>query len=502
MVEINDEIIDRLREDPEVSRTVLLSDFALFIKVFHFYMTRKQFKFLDFHYTIIEELERYAFLENEETNLYIGMAPRYGKTSIMGYFVGWGYAINPQGNFIATSYGDDLIKKFSTTIRNIVTSELFRTIFGIRLTTDSTAKELWKLGDGGEFRASSLKGVITGFGAGIAEDKVFGGALLIDDYLKASDYGSQAKKDEVYDIFENTLKSRKNNPKTPIIVIAQRLAKDDLIGRIKQSQEDIIKAGGKIPVEDTWKFLEIKTYDEVKEETIWKEKHSPEYMERLREINPFLFYSQYQQNPIVMGGAVIKTQWFKYYPLDKPIKYKKLFITGDTAQKVKEHNDYSVFCLWGICSADDTLHLIDMIRGKWESPELKSNFVRFWRKWKVSKLGTCTAVYIEDKSSGTGLIQDLKKGRDEKESWGAVPVIGWLTERDKLVRVDDSLTYIAEGYVMLPCSKEYGSNPDFLSECESFTRDDSHTNDDMVDNLSMAVDIALARRSTSTLDVL
>lgn len=482
-LKITDDIIESLRDDQITARAVLLSDFSLFIKVFHYYTTRKQFKFKPFHYKIIRTLEKYAFKDNEKPNLYVGMAPRYGKTTIMNYFISWGFALNPYSNFIATSYGDDLVKKFSATIRAIVDCDLFRELFNVRISKDTSSKDLWKIQNGGEFRAASLQGVITGFGAGTEDISTFGGCLLIDDYLKASDYGSRTKKEQIVDIYENTLKSRRNaGLDTPIIIIAQRLAKDDLIGHIKDTEPD------------DWEFLEIETYDEQKGTTIWSEKHTPEQMERMRNVNAFLFYSQYQQKPIVLGGAVIKTEYFRYYPVNQTMAYQKIFMTGDTASKTKEHNDFSVFCVWGVTKTN-RLQLLDLIRGKWEAPDLKKEFLRLWARWKVSDLGICSGVYIEDKASGTGLIQDIKR-------MGGVPIIGWETQKDKLQRVEDSLDYIASGLVELPVSKDYSFVPDLLSECEAFTRDDSHDHDDMVDNLSMAVEIGLAKRKISILEVL
>lgn len=482
-IKINDELIQMLRDDPETARAVLLSDFSLFIKVFHYYTTRKQFKFKPFHYKIIRTLEKYAFQENEKPNLYIGMAPRYGKTTVMNYFISWGFALNPYCNFIATSYGDDLVKKFSATIRSVVDCDLFRELFNVRISKDTSSKDLWKIQNGGEFRAASLQGVITGFGAGTEDTSKFGGCLLIDDYLKASDYGSQAKKEQVVDIYENTLKSRRNaGLGTPIIIIAQRLAKDDLIGHIKETEPD------------DWEFLEIKTYDEESGTTIWPEKHSPKEMEQMKKLHSFLYYSQYQQDPIVLGGAVIKTEFFRYYPVNQDMSYSKIFMTGDTASKIKEHNDYSVFCVWG-ATKTNRLQLLDMIRGKWEAPDLKKEFLRLWARWKVTDFGICSGVYIEDKASGTGLIQDIKR-------FGGVPIIGWQTPKDKLQRVEDSLDYIASGLVELPVSKDYSFVPELLSECEAFTRDDSHPHDDIVDNLTMAIEIGLARRQISILEVL
>ena len=48
----------------------------------------------------------------------------------------------------------------------------------------------------------------------------------------------------------------------------------------------------------------------------------------------------------------------------------------------------------------------------------------------------------------------------------------------------------------------YGKNPDFLAECESFSRDMSHTHDDIVDTLVHLINSSIAKRQVSILEVL
>ena len=416
MNDITQEVIDDCLKNPNEFRYSLLGSFLRFVRVFHFYMHRKQFVVMPFHRKIIKKLEDMVFGRNEKLNLYLGIAPRYGKSQIVIYFIAYSYAINGQCNFLNTSYGSDLITKFSGQIKEIINSELYRKLFGIRIASDTSAKDLWKIDNGGEFRATSLGGVITGFGAGIIEDG-WGGAIMIDDFMKAGDYNSNAIKSSVIDCYKNTLKSRRNNPKTPIIIIAQRLAKDDLIGWLMDNEPE------------DWEFFIQETLDEETGEVLWPDKHTRADLEKMKKNNPFLFYSQYQQKPIILGGSVIKTEWFGYYPLVVKYDYNRLFMTGDTAQKVKQANDWSVFCLWGTTPTGE-LHLIDMIRGKWEAPELRRQAVDFWERYK-NGLGNngvnCSAFYVEDKSSGTGLIQDLRVST-------GIPIIGLQRNTDKLTR--------------------------------------------------------------------
>ena len=125
-------------------------------------------------------------------------------------------------------------------------------------------------------------------------------------------------------------------------------------------------------------------------------------------ISRHVFSSQYQQNPTAMGGNIIRGEWFEMYDILPKIKQRKIFV--DTAMKTKEANDYSVFQVWG-SGTDGKIYLIDQIRGKWEAPELEKRAIAFWSKHKaynVERYGQLMQMVVEDKASGTGLIQKIR----------------------------------------------------------------------------------------------
>lgn len=465
MYDINEKIIENLLLTPKESALLLKSSLKAFIKVFHYYIFRKQFIFKPFHDKIIEKLENIVFGKAEKKNLYIGIAPRFGKSQIIQYFICWCYAINRECNFILTSYGDKLVLKFSSQAIGIVLSDLYFQLFGIYPDKNNISKELWKITNGGEFRASPLKGVITGFGAGITQDG-FGGACIIDDFLKADNYKSKTEKENCIDVYTNTLKSRLNNPKTPIIIIAQRLAKDDLIGWIEENEPE------------DWDFFVLPSLDE-NEKSIWEEKMPTEKLLKMKEVNPFLFYSQYQQTPIILGGGVLKREWWRYYK-DTNVQFSRIYITADTAMKTNEWNDYTAIGVWGL-TTQNQLYLLDLVHGKFEAPELESAFMGIYNKWQRGVNGRhLSAVYIEDKASGTGLIQGLRRK-------GGIPIISIQPEKDKLSRVYDCVGYIASGNVYLPESENNPISREVLSETDAFSADGRHLHDDIVDMITYGI---------------
>jgi len=201
--------------------------------------------------------------------------------------------------------------------------------------------------------------------------------------------------------------------------------------------------------------------------------------------------TQYQQKPTHWGNVIIKQEWFQYYVNYNHTKYIKIFITTDTAMKIKQHNDYSVFCVWGV-TIENKLYLLDMERGKWEFPDLKQVALRVWNKWKTGINGRpASTFYVEDKTSGTGMIQELRKL--------GIPILPIQVEKDKYQRVSDILDYIQTGHVYIPRDVKKITEP-FLSECCLFTADDSHKHDDIVDCLVYGIQKGLHAGQVSAFD--
>ena len=450
---MNNDIINHLLENRTEARELLRSSLKTYIKVFHFYLFRQDFIFKDFHIALIEKLEKLVFDTKNTKHLCINISPRVGKSQLIKYFISWVLAVEKKENFIYTSYSEKLVTNFSTEIRDLIASDLYKKLFNINLQKDTTSKELWKVEKGGQLLATPIQGGITGFGSSFT---------IIDDPMNSVDFRSETIKSKINEIYSNTLKSRFNDKRTGrFILIMQRLAKDDLTGYLLENEKD------------NWDFVSLPAINK-DGESIFPEMLPIEFLEQEQRINNFTFQAQYMQSPIALGGNIIKTQWFKTYSILP--KLKRVYITCDTALKTKECNDYSVFQLWGktTLSQDSDYYLIDMIRGKWEAPELLQMVQSALQKWNKY---APTCLYVEDKASGIGLIQQLMRLR--------VPVKAINPVKDKFTRLSDVLPRIEAGYVYIPEIADW--KPDFISECEDFTADMSHKHDDQIDCLSMAL---------------
>lgn len=193
----------------------------------------------------------------------------------------------------------------------------------------------------------------------------------------------------------------------------------------------------------------------------------------------YTFSSQYQQKPNPLGGGMFKDKYWKYYDVLPP-DIDVLRIYGDTAQKTKEHNDWSVFQLWGR-SRSKGIFLIDQFRGKWEAPELESKLVEFWNKHKPNQFKPLGAqmVKIEDKSSGSSLIQSIKKDY-------FIPIEAIQRNTDKVLRAMGVVKYFAAGYIHLPNNTDWIH--DYKEEFSKFTPLMTHKHDDQIDPTMDAVE--------------
>ena len=212
---------------------------------------------------------------------------------------------------------------------------------------------------------------------------------------------------------------------------------------------------------------------------LWDFKHTQEQLRLLEEGDPYTYSSQMQQNPSPLGGGMFKDKYWKYYEV-LPTDIDLMRIYGDTAQKTKERNDYSVFQFWAR-SRSQGIFLVDQVRGKWEAPELESKLVDFWNKHKPTmyKILGAQCVKIEDKSSGSSLIQSIKKDY-------TMPIEGIQRNTDKVLRAMGVVKYFASGYIHLPKNAEWLH--DYKEEFRKFTPLMTHKHDDQIDPTMDAVE--------------
>jgi predicted phage terminase large subunit-like protein len=417
-------------------------------------------------------------------------------------FIAKGLALNPWSRFLHLSYSDDLALLNSSTAREIVRSDEFQELWSLKIADDSKSKKRWNVVVDGKIAggvyATSLSGQITGFRAGHMVEG-FSGAILLDDLLKPEDAFSKTKLNAANRKLLTTIKSRKANPDTPIILIMQRISENDPVDFILNGNVPGEWASIAIPAlidrEYVNKKIDPKYHAEIdipedqERFSYWPYKESFEELLEMERgegtdqaggrISRHVFASQYQQNPVAIGGNIIRGEYFERYTILPRLTQRNIYV--DTAQKTAERNDFSVFQCWGKGS-NHKIYLLDQIRGKWEGPELKKRAIDFWRKHIAfnveEEMGQLRKMKVEDKSSGTDLIQSIRL-------LNQIPIEAVQRSKDKLTRVMDATPYIEQRLLCVPAEASFTN--DFISECEAFTGDDSHAHDDQVDPMVDAV---------------
>jgi len=424
------------------------------------------------HKGACELLEQAVLGDLNKSFIIVNVPPRVGKTKMLEALSTWTLAFFPDAQIIYTCYSNELATTSVRYIQQVIDSpwykELFPTALGkIRQSDHFTTTA------GGKVYGDGVGGSLTGLGAGLKRRA--GGFIVIDDPAKPDEALSRVEGEKLRFWFENTLKSRRNSSQfTPIIICAQRLAVDDLPGFVMENYPNdcaIVRfpamVNGESQIPET-----ISTKD----------------LLDTQRVNPFAFAAQYQQEPVILGGNLIKLADFKYYDMNDVPKMELKVMTIDTALKSKEANNFSVAQVWG--RSQHRAFLIDQIRGKWSPNDMLQAVKRFWEKHNKAS-SPLSYVAIEEAAAGYNLMLELRKR--------GVPARGIVRIKDKVSRVKLALPYQQTGMVYLP------KNANWLAALEvelaQFREDGKSTTDDQVDCWSDGVNILLGK-PTSILNVL
>lgn len=222
---------------------------------------------------------------------------------------------------------------------------------------------------------------------------------------------------------------------------------------------------------------------------IWPYKHDAAKLKTLEVGDPYTYAMQIQQQERRVGGGLFKDSYWNYWSI-LPSDIDLIRIYCDTAQKTGEQNDYSVFQCWAR-SRTTGIYLLDQCRGKWPAPKLEENFVSFWNKHKPTLYKTMGAqlTKVEDKSSGSSLIQSIKQDY-------MIPIDPIQRNNDKFFRAMGVIKYFASKWIHIPAEDAivFGQNydyswvHDYKEEFARFTPMMTHKFDDQIDPTMDAVE--------------
>jgi predicted phage terminase large subunit-like protein len=428
---------------------------------------------------LIEEYLMKIVFKLTDRNLIICMPPRFGKSELaIKIFITWCFIFIPDSAFIVGANTLSLAASHVKAIRDVLLSDWYQAFFEKSAKIDKikniSRSDYFETIQNGMVKGVGIGGLVSGFGAG-KKRETFSGCFICDDLLREKDFHSQNQRDIIYNWYKSTVESRRNRDDTPIILIMQRLHPDDIVGRLLREQHQL------------WDLIKIQAFDEASQKSIWEDLKSTKTLLQIKnsdiDIEKYMFYAKYQQEPQLDLHSAIKSHWWQYYERIEDI-YPSIFyriITMDTAYKADSFNDESVIQLWGFDRDGKNAYLLNMEHGRWEFPDLLAKTEQFYNRHNTFIGGRMlSGMYVEAKASGLSLVQTLK---DRK-----LPVQAWLPSekdpKDKISRVLECTKYIGNSRVFLNKKAKYLN--DFIMQCAEFSETGA-THDDMVDAMTMAL---------------
>jgi predicted phage terminase large subunit-like protein len=379
---------------------------------------------------------------------------------------------DPRRRIIDVSYSESLARKHANDCRAVLRHGLYRRLFPATRISPFKDAEMEYVTTARGFRlATSVGGTLTGRG---------GNLLIIDDPMKPQDAHSQSARDNLHQWYGNTLLSRLDNKaKDSIIVVAQRLHPDDLVGRLLE--------------QDGWTILNLPAIAEVREEiplghdrAIIREvgdllhpKREPrEVLDEIkRSMGSLDFAAQYQQSPVPIGGNLVKWNWFRLEEYPTPMPNDKIIVSWDTAMSPSELADYSACVV--LLVRGGTAYVVEVVRDRLDYPDLRRKVIEYHRRW--ARVSRNYSLLIENKGSGMSLIQDLRQL--------GIFAIRIVPDGDKVMRMTRVTARIEAGAVVLPSRAPWLQ--DFRTEISAFP---VGRHNDQIDALSQGLDRAFNYR--------
>jgi len=408
-----------------VVREVLLRDHLEFSKFFYRAVTNAPMLVGRHHALMGSALDK--VISGEIKHLIISVPPRYTKTIFaVVMLVARGMAINPRSKFIHLSYAQDLVMKNSADTKDVIASPEYQALWPMALRSDSSGKALWETDKGGEFRATSAGGQVTGFGAGLMEEG-FTGALIVDDALKPDDASSETKREFINERFTSTIRSRRADENTPMIVIMQRVHNNDLAGYLLRGGSGdhwhhlnlpvLIDEDYTYPTEYTHG---IEIGHNLEPGPLWEAKHSLSQIDVLRRDGK-TFASQYMQDPRLSMNPAFPMSAFNSYEV-RP-RTLTIAILVDPSEGASKTSDRTAMAVIGI-DAGGNKYLLDGYCHRMSLSERWTALKTLHQRWQRAPGVAYVAVGYEK----YGMQSDLAYIRERQEIEGAhfpIEEINW-----------------------------------------------------------------------------
>lgn len=423
-----------------------------FTRLFYKYLRGEKFKVAKHHYIICGDLES---VEHYKTTFYnCNIPPRHSKTELILNFIARGIGKNPKGNYFYITGSDELRAETSVRIRDIVSSDLFYLLYGVRLKKDQKSRNLWRTEHGGGLKTATISGQITGFGAGLMSDhmsidqlvdelRAFEGCVCMDDLNKMDDSEKDnANNDKINRLLTNTVISRVNSEDTPFINIQQRAGENDATATLLEVFTALL------PEDKIINRVLPVIYEG---QPLWPEKMSMQRIEKQR-TNPktaHSFATQFMQEPTSPNDRPFhktKLKFFSKSELDHIRQQSEGVVSYIDCKD--EGNDYYCHVLAHVIG--EAFYVTDVIHNKFNTD------ITVPKSIELIKNTGCSHTVIETNAMGSMVLKLVRSSVSSR-------VVGIPSTTKKATRISMQEATIQGRF-------RFMSDPDLNSEYENYMR--------------------------------
>lgn len=349
--------------------------------------------------------------------LLIAISPGIGKSTMTALYSAWRLARRSDWRGLHAMAAAADANRESLRVRRLVLHEEFQCYFPIELQADEQAVGAWATKSGGRYYALGRDSAVT-------SKRVL--ETVIDDPMTAGERHSKAARDEVWTWLDESIKSRNDGDRAPILIIAQRLDRDDIHARCMASGEQWCML--EPAAERDGRGLELRDHAGA---LVWADKREPGELiapqmltrEKLAGLSKSVRMTQYQQRPDEDdGGASIgRGAWRFHAPtgadptaarpfgctgadiaptVATPDRFDRIVISIDpTFGGTKNSNDPASMTVWG--SVGRCRYMLARFNKRCKQREQRAQLKVLRQQFPDA------AIIIEEAAGGKGMIEEV-----------------------------------------------------------------------------------------------
>lgn len=279
----------------------------------------------------------------DKEGIIFNVPPRTGKSTMVTVdFPVWTWLRFPERRFLCGSYSGKLAVDHHNKRRFLIGSEWFQKRWGHKFQVITNKADDFRNDKTGYFIATSVEGSGTGFG---------GDVCIGDDLLSAQDAFSKAMRTATNNWIDGTFSTRLNSRVTGAFVhVSQRLADDDPTGYLLEKYGDRyihVKVPREEPEGKEFSFPRSgRIFYRPKGDVVQPERCPPLVLEGLKR-KTREWANQEQQEPAPAGGAIVLSEWWRFYERDEPLPAMDIVVISvDCTFKAHTDSDYVAIQKW------------------------------------------------------------------------------------------------------------------------------------------------------------